>query len=198
MTTAVEPSVYDQCIPLDLDLVGTVELGPPQSHHVRDMKVADPPGCRLADTPPVAGDPLPVAERAVVSQCGYNNRPYRLLSSSRPGPPRAGHSELHRLARLVGQQVRQPAGGVDWLAVDGQHDRAYPEVGSRREQRRRLIWVPAAAGDNPGDGPSSRGVSLEVSPEMGLTPVGRVPVLASKLITVRRPQLPLELPNEIG
>ena len=184
MTTAVEPSVYDQRVPLDLDLVGTVELGPPQRHHVRDVKVADPPACGLADTPPVGGDPLPVAERAVVSQCGHDDRPYRLLRAFRPGAARGDHSELHRLARLVSQQGAQTGDRVDWLAVDGQHDRAYPDVGSRRKQGRGLIRVPASAGDNPGDGPSSGRVPVEVSPEMGLTPVGRLAVLAPKLITV--------------
>ncbi len=189
MTAAVVAYVDHQRVPLDLELIGTEELGEARRAHVGHVDVADAPGARLVQVRAVPRDPVPVAEGALVGEWTDDD--------PAPGAFDIHHRELGLDPRAVHQALGGRHLGTDREPGDLDDPLAGDDLDAHRGEGATGLGAPGIALHDAPDPPDPAGIQIEIGTEPARRPARWPAVVAADLVGVAGAELALELPEQV-
>src|SRR5947199_8862641 len=159
--------------------------------HVRDVQVADPTVGRFSHGAATALDVLPVTQLRLVPQGSYDDPP-------RLAPAAVTDGQLDVESGLVDQLLRRRTVASDGVAVDGEDRVAITHLDAGRLERRAVAGRPVVGTDNALHLPAAAAVQPQVGAQEPETVLRHRAVVTAAFVGVRRAELALQLPDQVG
>src|SRR5215469_4612668 len=190
MPAAIVAHIHDETVTIVIPEKMAMELGKAPCHHIGDVDVTRPPAGSIADIIAVALDPVAVAGLLLVSKGPHADLPHAV--SSFDGQVNFGSSLMHE------RMMRRHRSAQPLPIHRGNHIPSF-KPNARCPKRTGLICLPGIAAQKTADAIAGGGtVPDDIGAQKADGIDGFLAVIAPEVVSMRRAELTLHFPNEIG